>query len=115
MYFEGKVPPGLHSGALVSQTPSSTDTERIKQGADSGALVHQPPSSTNAALAKERTVLPESRVTGDWHAVWRDADYAPEGNQFFFKLRADGGRLFGTATRVYGPNIRRTSGYDHAI
>jgi hypothetical protein len=115
VYFAAQVPRGAHSGVLVRQTASSTDTERAKQAPDSGALVRQTPSSTNADPAKHGPALPESRVTGDWHVVWRDADYAPEGNQFFFKLRADGDRLFGTATRVYGPNLGRTSGYDHAI
>ncbi|MGA7317752.1 MAG: hypothetical protein WBX22_27730 [Silvibacterium sp.] len=57
----------------------------------------------------------DADITGNWHAAFTDADYAPGGNQFFFQLRSSGGRLFGTATRVYNPTSGQANGYPHAI
>jgi hypothetical protein len=71
------------------------------------------------AMAKPGTdphgALNESRITGEWYAILRDADYAPQGNQFFFKLKANSGKLFGTVIRVYNLNSGETKGYPHGI
>jgi hypothetical protein len=63
----------------------------------------------------KHTAFNESRVTGEWHAILRDAVYAPEGNQFFLRLKADGSRLFGTATRVNNLDSGEADGYPYGI
>jgi serine/threonine protein kinase/ankyrin repeat protein len=64
---------------------------------------------------EEHVALNGSRITGEWYAIVRDPDYAPGGNQFFFRLKADGGRLFGTVTRVYDLHSGETDGYRNGI
>ena len=69
----------------------------------------------DAGGTHQQTALNDSAITGEWYGIMRDADYAPAGNQFFFKLKAHGGKLFGSVTRVYDLHLDETHGYRNGI
>jgi hypothetical protein len=83
------------------------------------AMARPGANQQSAVVAKSETnqqaALDETRITGKWHAIFKDTNYAPSGNQFFLTLKADGGRLFGTVTRVYNLDTGENNGYPHGI